>query len=116
MVCSNCGASLPEEARFCWQCGTRQSPVPESPESGPAELPAPGDPHQLAALVTAVFQASPDAMVLSDPQGVVLAANPAYYQLYGYPPEEVLGHDFAIIFPEEVRAWAAEQYQQIFHD
>ena len=40
-----------------------------------------------------------DAMVLSDPHGIVLAANPAYLRLYGFPEEAVVGHSFAIIFP-----------------
>ena len=62
----------------------------------------------------AVWEHSADAMSLSDSEGTVLAANPAYYQLYGYSPEEVLGECFAIIFPPEERAWAVEQYKEIF--
>src|SRR5215207_6549517 len=53
-------------------------------------------------------------MAISDPNGVVLAANPAYYQLYGYAPEEVLGASFALIFPREQRDWAEAQYQAVF--
>ncbi len=62
----------------------------------------------------AVWDATSDAMALSDRDGIVLAANPAYLQLYGFSAEEVVGADFAIIFPEEVRAWAREQYHAIF--
>ena len=53
-------------------------------------------------------------MVLSDPDGIVLAANPAYFALYGYPPEVVLGHSFAIIFPAERREWAVAVYRTAF--
>ena len=53
-------------------------------------------------------------MALSDPQGVLLAANPAYYRLYGYAPEEVVGRSFALIFPSEQRTWAEAQYQEVF--
>lgn len=53
-------------------------------------------------------------MAISDPSGVVLAANPAYYRLYGYGPEEVLGASFALIFPHEQREWAEAQYQEVF--
>lgn len=62
----------------------------------------------------AVFEQARDAMALSDPEGVVLAANDAYFQLYGYSAAEVIGHSFAIIFPEAARARAVEQYRQVF--
>ncbi|MDF3017427.1 MAG: Chemotaxis protein methyltransferase CheR [Thermomicrobiales bacterium] len=53
-------------------------------------------------------------MALSDPDGVVIAVNPAYCALYGLNPEQAVGQSFAIIFPEEERASAAEQYHAIF--
>jgi len=62
----------------------------------------------------AVWEAASNAMILSTPGGTVLAANPAYYRLYGYTPEEVLGKDFSIIFPVEQRAWAQKLYDYIF--
>jgi PAS domain S-box-containing protein len=62
----------------------------------------------------AVWQAASDAMVLSNADGTVFAANPAYYSLYGYQPEEVLGKDFSIIFPSEQREWARKLYTYIF--
>ncbi len=62
----------------------------------------------------AVWQAASDAMVLSSSDGTVFAANPAYYSLYGYRPEEVLGKDFSIIFPSEQREWARKLYTYIF--
>ena len=55
------------------------------------------------------WEMASDAMVLSDQHGVVLAANPAYLRLYGFPADQVIGHSFVIIFPAEVRAWAVEQ-------
>ena len=42
-------------------------------------------------------------MVLSDAHGIVLAANPAYFRLYGYGHDAVVGHSFAIIFPRAAR-------------
>jgi PAS domain S-box-containing protein len=61
-----------------------------------------------------VWQAASDAMALSNSVGTVFAANPAYYSLYGYRPEEVLGKDFSIIFPIEQREWARKLYTYIF--
>src|SRR5690242_8309084 len=62
----------------------------------------------------AVWDAAADAMALSNAEGIVLAANPAYYQLYGYTPEQVLGQSFAIIFPADERVSAVEQYTALF--
>jgi PAS domain S-box-containing protein len=63
----------------------------------------------------AVWHASSDAMALSDPHGTVLDVNPAYLELYGYTYEEVVGHNFAIIFPEHIRPAANEQYRETFN-
>jgi PAS domain S-box-containing protein len=53
-------------------------------------------------------------MALSDCAGIVLAATPAYYDLYGYGPDEVVGSSFALIFPNHQRAAAEAQYQDVF--
>jgi PAS domain S-box-containing protein len=61
-----------------------------------------------------LWEQTSDALALSDEAGIVLAANPAYHQLYGYGPDEVLGKSFAVIFPSEQRATAEAQYQEVF--
>src|SRR4051794_33640762 len=66
------------------------------------------------AQLRAIWESASDAMVLSDPDGTILAANPAYYRLMGYEPEQVIGQGFALIFPEEQRAQVAEQYRAVF--
>jgi len=63
---------------------------------------------------TAIWECSVDAIALSDPAGVVLAVNPAYQQLYGFTPEEVVGKSFTVIFPEGQRAAAEAQYREVF--
>lgn len=63
----------------------------------------------------AVWEISSDAMALSDEHGVVLAANPAYLQLYGLTEDAVIGKNFSIIFPEDRRASAQQEYDAIFH-
>ncbi|MDP9364725.1 MAG: PAS domain S-box protein, partial [Chloroflexota bacterium] len=64
----------------------------------------------------AVWEATSDAIALSGPDGTVLDANPAYLALYGYDEPEVVGRSFAVIFPEEQRTWAEEQYRAAFAD
>lgn len=66
-------------------------------------------------LLQTLWEGATDAMALSDQAGIVWAANPAYYRLYGYTAEEVIGHSFTIIFPPEMREWALAQYQAVFH-
>lgn len=61
-----------------------------------------------------VWEITSDAMALSDADGIVLAANPAYLSLYGYRQEEVIGNSFAIIFPQAVREQAIAQYKAVF--
>ena len=61
-----------------------------------------------------LWEQTSEAMAVSDATGVVLAANPAYYKLYGYGSEEVLGKSFALIFPSDERPSAEAQYREIF--
>lgn len=62
----------------------------------------------------AIWEISSDGMALSDADGTVIAANPAYLQLYDLTAEQTIGKEFAVIFPEAVREWAREQYHVIF--
>ena len=106
--------STPAELNLA-EAGQAHPPaVPQRP--GPHPLPPAVD--QLLRAQPDIFQAiwnsSSDAMVLSDADGIVLAANPAYFRLYGFPVDAVIGQSFALIFPPEQRAWAAEQYQVAF--
>jgi PAS domain S-box-containing protein len=64
----------------------------------------------------AVWEATSEALALSDPEGIVLAVNPAYCALYGRAAEEVVGRSFAVIFPEVERVGAIEQYHAVFAD
>ncbi len=61
-----------------------------------------------------VWEIAADAIMLSDPEGIVIAANPAHCQLFGYSAEEVIGQSFAIIFPSEKRSRVVERYKAIF--
>ena len=56
-----------------------------------------------------------DAIAVSDADGVVLAANPAYAELYGYELDQVIGQSFEIIFPPDYRPMAKELYRQSFN-
>ena len=65
-------------------------------------------------LFRAVWEHASDAMALSTPDGTVFAANQAYFHLYGYSSEDVIGKNFSIIFPEEHRTSAQEMYGYFF--
>ena len=89
-------------------------PVPEG--SAAAAETVETAPRESAARFRAVWEATSEAMALSDPAGVVLAVNTAYCALYGFPEEALIGQNFAVIFPEATRAAALQQYQAIFAD
>lgn len=69
---------------------------------------------QVKAQKEIIWHVAADAMALSDRDGTVIDANPAYLQLYGYDRAEVIGKNFAIIFPAQERAHAQQQYRNIF--
>jgi diguanylate cyclase (GGDEF)-like protein/PAS domain S-box-containing protein len=47
--------------------------------------------ERLVAVQTAALEAAADAIIITDRQGTILWANPAFSQMTGYPREEVLG-------------------------
>ncbi len=62
----------------------------------------------------AVWEAAQDAMAISDCDGIVRMANPAYYRLHQRAPEEILQQNFAVIFPPEGRESAMAHYAAYF--
>jgi PAS domain S-box-containing protein len=84
------------------------------PESGPGDESREEELPGTEIRYRAIWAATNDAMALSDEDGIVLAANPAYFELYGYPAERAIGHSFAVIFPAERRGWAAAEYHTTF--
>jgi PAS domain S-box-containing protein len=62
----------------------------------------------------ATWESAADGMALSDAQGKVRMANPSYLALYGYTAADVIGKDFAMIFPQSQRAFARSQYRKFF--
>ena len=63
---------------------------------------------------SAVWEYASDAIALSTADATVFAANPAYFHLYGYPPQDIIGKNFSIIFPPEQRQSAEQLYDYIF--
>lgn len=61
------------------------------------------------------WEIASDAIALSDHDGTVLFANPAYHKMYGFEPGEAVGQTFAVIFPPGERQAAVEEYRSIFN-
>ena len=49
-----------------------------------------------------LWENSPDAVVLMDADGLIRFINPAVEQVFGYPPEELIGRSFLVLQPEEL--------------
>lgn len=62
----------------------------------------------------AIWEATSEALALSDPEGIVLDVNPAYCALYGRSADEFIGRSFAIIFGIEDQSAAETLYHGIF--
>jgi len=56
-----------------------------------------------ADLFRTLFQTAPDAMVVVDPDGRIMLANPPAHRLFGYPPEGMPGLRIEQLLPEAVR-------------
>jgi diguanylate cyclase (GGDEF)-like protein/PAS domain S-box-containing protein len=52
----------------------------------------------------ALFAASPDAILISDAQGVITQANQQVESLFGYTAEELIGQAIEVLVPESLRA------------
>ncbi|MDQ2654384.1 MAG: PAS domain S-box protein, partial [Chloroflexota bacterium] len=61
-----------------------------------------------------VWENTRDAMSLTDEQGIILAINPAHRELYGFPPERIVGKPFSIIFPEGARSEKQANHRALF--
>ncbi|MBP6854492.1 MAG: PAS domain S-box protein, partial [Rhodoferax sp.] len=75
--------------------------------SGDAPPPAhvPRDlPHEVTpALVDQLIECSPIGIAVIDFDGIWRSVNPAYCTLYGYSRDEMVGHDFTLVFAPEQR-------------
>lgn len=54
-------------------------------------------------LYRAIFEASPDGVLVVDDQGVILDANPKVEDLFEYPRNDLLGEKVEILVPDAVR-------------
>ena len=62
----------------------------------------------------ALWNASPDAMMLTDAAGTVLAANPSFCALHGFSSRDLVGQSVAVTFPEAEQVSAMEHYRTVF--
>jgi len=51
----------------------------------------------------AVLNAAVDGIVLIDPSGIIQSINPSVQKMFGYPPEELVGHNVKVLMPEPYR-------------
>ena len=68
-----------------------------------------GDNLDLSSLV----QAAGDGIIAADPDGIILLWNPAAKRIFGFRPEEALGHSLDLIIPERLRQRHWEGYQRV---
>jgi diguanylate cyclase (GGDEF)-like protein/PAS domain S-box-containing protein len=67
-------------------------------------LPSPEALQNSETYLRAIFNATPDAMLISDEQGIITMVNQQALCLLGYPIKELLGQSIEILVPERFRA------------
>ncbi len=65
-------------------------------------------------LLQRLWEHSRDGVILSDPEGTIVTANPAYFRLSGHTPASLLGQHIAILFPPEQRERVRAAYPALF--
>jgi len=63
-----------------------------------------------------VIAAAPDAILVVDPQGVILLANAQAEHLFGYSEDELTGSNVSMLLPDHARAAHLEKLQGYFAD
>jgi len=68
------------------------------------QLPSPQTLKTSETYLRAIFDATPDAMLISDEHGIITMANQQAEYLLGYPINELLGQPIELLMPERFRA------------
>jgi len=64
----------------------------------------------------AVLNAAPDGILVIGREGRIQLVNDRIEALFGYRPEELIGHDAAILAPEELRDRQRARHERFFRD
>jgi len=68
------------------------------------EVPAPDDARRAANRLSALLNATPDAVVIIDGKGLIESFNPGAERVFGYSADEILGRNIAVLMPTPFRA------------
>lgn len=69
------------------------------PPSTPASMPPRLHLHEKPTRFAALMDAAVDAIIVIDQHGLIQEFNPAAQRMFGYAPEEVLGHNVSLLMP-----------------
>lgn len=72
--------------------------------------------QQIQVIFERLFEASSDANILIDHQGLMISINSRVEQLFGYTRDELLGQPVEILVPEDVQQEHAEQRSRYIHE
>jgi len=65
---------------------------------------APGEGQAAASRLSALLNATPDAVVLIDGNGIIESFNPGAERIFGYSADEIVGQNIALLMPTPFRA------------
>lgn len=81
----------------------------------PLELPQ-VNPSSWDEVYKAAWLLSADALVLTDAEGLVCDANPAYCRLFNVTRDELIGSSFAEVLPDALQDNFLQRYRKLFED
>ena len=79
------------------------------------DVPAPDDARRAANRLAALLNATPDAIVIIDGNGLIESFNPGAERVFGYRADEILGRNIALLMPTPFRSGHdgyIQRYQQ----
>lgn len=71
--------------------------------------------NPITSVPLSIFESAKEAIVISDPEGLILYVNSAYFKFYGIGKQDVIGKSFSIVLPEAAREFALIKYKDAFN-
>ncbi|EQA44191.1 PAS domain S-box protein [Leptospira broomii serovar Hurstbridge str. 5399] len=70
--------------------------------------------NPITSVPLSIFESAKEAIVITDPDGLILFVNSAFFRFYGVSKKDVIGKSISIVLPEAAREFAIIKYKDAF--